>query len=284
MLSATYAMARWVEVGAAALAVLAVIATLWWLRTTTRPSIGRGIIALVVAGGLCLGAYEFLGTRVVQVKLNSIKEIGLELRHEGLRTNALVYQISTSVPYTLRVLPSGTSGSGILNRVSGYLVHKTTTVSTQIAVYGLIDFTTVQATVASVDRAAHTVTVALPTPQVGSNTTYVSSVNGITERDGPLTAIAQAVAGIVSSVVGRPGVSVAPGAALAKAEAVALGKAQRSAVLRTCGEEEIAAQLAGIFHLIPAYHDYTVVVHWPVPPDPALNCAAMQRKPASSGG
>jgi hypothetical protein len=41
--------------------------------------------------------------------------------------------------------------------------------------------------------------------------------------------------------------------------------------------------LTGIFHLVPAYRGYSVVVHWPVPPDPRINCAALQREFVGSG-
>ena len=276
MLSAAYAIAKWVEYGAASLVVLALVVVAWWVRSRPRRLIGKGLIALAAAAALCFGTYEFLGTRVQQVKLDSIKGVGLELRHAGLRTNALLYDVSTSVPYTLKVLPTGVPGSGIANAIGGYLVHRTTTVSAQIAVYGLIDFTTVTATVASVDRQARTITMTLPAPLVSADTTYVSSVNGISQQQGPLTAVAQAVTGIVSSLAGQSSVSVNPAPALAKAEATALSRARTSSVLRSCGEAEIVTQLTRIFDLTPAYRGYTVVVNWPAAPDTAINCAAHQ--------
>ncbi|HET9898779.1 MAG TPA: hypothetical protein VFQ44_27980 [Streptosporangiaceae bacterium] len=276
MLSTAYAIAKWVEYGAASLIVLALVAVAWWVRSRPRRLIGKGLIALAAAAALCFGTHEFLGTRVQQVKLDSIKEVGLELRHAGLRTNAVLYDVSASVPYTLKVLPAGVPGSGIADAIGGYLVHRTTTVSAQIAVYGLIDFSTVAATVASADRQARTITMTLPAPRVSTDTTYVSAVNGISERQGPLTAVAQAVTGIVSSLIGRSSVSVNAAPALARAEAAALSRARTSRVLTSCGEAEIVTQLTRIFNLTPAYRGYTVVVHWPTAPEAAINCAARE--------
>src|ERR1700761_4536626 len=121
-------------------------------------------IVLVVAGAFFLGSLLFLRTRVETVDLNSIKAVGLEVGHDGLRTNALVYNMQVSVTASLKA-------PGILGHVTSYLVHKTTDVSTQVAVYGLIDFATVDAKAATVDRRARTITLSLPNPEIGKNTT-----------------------------------------------------------------------------------------------------------------
>jgi hypothetical protein len=91
------------------------------------------------------------------------------------------------------------------------------------------------------------------------------------------------VSGFIGSLFGLPVVSVNPEPALMLAEAKALKAARRSTALASCGKEEITAQLTGIFHLVPAYRGYTVVVHWPVPPDPKIDCAALQDQFVQSG-
>ncbi len=172
---------------------------------------------------------------------------------------------------------------GVLGKVTSFLVHKNTSLGTQVAVYGLIDFTTVASRVATVDRRARTITLSLPDPEVGKNTTYIASVDGVQQHDGPVTAVADGLGGLVRSLFGLPVVSVNPKPALLLAEARALKNARNSAVLATCGKEEIVSQLTGIFHLTPAYRGYTVRVHWPVPPDPSINCKAEQAKFIRSG-
>jgi hypothetical protein len=67
------------------------------------------------------------------------------------------------------------------------------------------------------------------------------------------------------------------------AETRALAHARRSVALASCGKEEIVSQLTGIFQLVPAYRGYSVVVHWPVPPDPKVNCAGLQHEFIQSG-
>ncbi|HUD36493.1 MAG TPA: hypothetical protein VMR14_06335 [Streptosporangiaceae bacterium] len=269
-------MAKWAGIVFAVLAVIALVTiVLRLVRTPRQHVLGPGI-ALVVAAALCAGSFAFLSTRVVHIRLDSIKEIGLELRHDGLRTNALRYDTTVSITATLKA-------PGFLHHIVADLVHKTTTVDTQVAVYGLIDFTTVDAKVATVDRQARTITFSLPDPQVGPNTTYIASVNGVQEHEGPVTAVANDVTGFIGSLFGLPVVSVNPEPELMLAETRALAHARRSVALASCGKEEIVSQLTGIFQLVPAYRGYSVVVHWPVPPDPKINCAALQHEFIQSG-
>jgi hypothetical protein len=276
MLSDLYAVAKWAGIVFAVLVVIALVTiVLRLVRTPRQRVLGPGV-ALVVTAALCAGSFAFLSTRVVHIRLDSIKEIGLEIRHDGLRTNALRYDTTVSITATLRA-------PGFLHHIVSDLVHKTTTVNTQVAVYGLIDFTTVDAKVATVDRQARTITFSLPDPQVGLNTTYISSVNGVQEHEGPVTAVADDVTGFIGSLFGLPVVSVNPEPELMLAETRALAHARRSVALESCGKEEIGSQLTGIFHLVPAYRGYSVVVHWPVPPDPRINCAALQREFVGSG-
>ena len=276
MLSDLYAVAKWAGIVFAVLAVIALVTiVLRLVRTPRQHVLGPGI-ALVVAAALCAGSFAFLSTRVVHIRLDSIKEIGLELRHDGLRTNALRYDTTVSITATLKA-------PGFLHHIVADLVHKTTTVDTQVAVYGLIDFTTVDAKVATVDRQARTITFSLPDPQVGPNTTYIASVNGVQEHEGPVTAVANDVTGFIGSLFGLPVVSVNPEPELMLAETRALAHARRSVALASCGKEEIVSQLTGIFQLVPAYRGFSVVVHWPVPPDPKINCAALQQEFIRSG-
>jgi hypothetical protein len=283
MLSALYTVASWAAYVAGVLALIAVLAIIGRLRKQPRKPILGPSIALVIAGALCIGSFAFLRTRVTQIRLDSIKQIGLETKHGGLRTNALIYRTQVSIPVTLRLLPSVFPGSGIVDKISGFLVHHTTTTDAQVAVYGLIDFTTVASKVATVDRQARTITLSLPNPAVGKNTTYSWSVGGVQEREGPLTAIAHSIAGPIDSLLGRPVVSVNATPALAKAEAVALTRAQHSRALDSCGKAEIAQQLTSAFNLTPAYRGYTVKVNWPTPAAANVNCTGLQNQLGHSG-
>jgi hypothetical protein len=271
VLSDLYTVAKWAEYVFAALAVIALAAIVMRLLKNPRQHVFGPAVILVLAGALCAGSFFFLRTRVVQVRLDSIREVGLEIGHAGLRTNALRYDTQVSLTVALRA-------PGLLGHITGYLVHKTTDVSTEVAVYGLINFATVDAKVATVNRQAHTITLALPDPSIGRNTTYIAAVNGVQEKEGPLTAIAGGITGVIGSLFHLPVISVNPEPELALAETRALEKARGSVALESCGKEEITAQLTGIFHLVPAYQGYTVVVKWPVPPDLNINCPALQRE------
>jgi hypothetical protein len=283
MLSAFYTIASWAVYVAGALALIAVLAIILRLRKRPHKPILGPSIALVISGALCIGMLAFLRTRVVQIRLDSIKQIGLETKHAGLRTNALLYRTQVSIPVTFSLLPSYFPGSGIVDKISGFLVHHTTTTDAQVAVYGLIDFTTVAAKVATVDRRARTITLSLPNPTVDQNTTYIWSVGGVQEREGPLNAIARSITGPIDSLLGRPVVSVNPTAALAKAETGALKRAQHSRALDSCGKDEIVQQLTSAVNLTPAYRGYTVKVNWPTPAAANVNCAALQTQLARSG-
>jgi hypothetical protein len=283
MLSALYAVATWAVYVAGALALIAILAIIFRLTKQPRKPILGPSIALVIAGALCLGMFAFLRTRVQQVRLDSIRQVGLETKHAGLRTNALIYRAQVSIPVSFNLLPSVFPGSGIVDKISRFLVHHTTTTDAQVAVYGLIDFTTVASKVATVDRRARTITLSLPNPTVDKNTTYIWSVGGVQEHEGPLTAIAHSIAGPIDSLLGRPVVSVDATAALAKAEAKALSQAQHSKALDACGKQEIVQQLTSAFNLTPAYRGYTVKVSWPTPVAADVNCADLQNQLSRSG-
>jgi hypothetical protein len=98
MLSAAYAVARWVEYVTGALALIALAAIAWRLLTGPGKRVFGPVCALVVAGAICAGMFVFLGTRVEQVRLDSIKQLGLETHHAGLRTNAVVYDVRVELP------------------------------------------------------------------------------------------------------------------------------------------------------------------------------------------
>jgi len=264
-----YSLAAWVEPVAI---VVAVLAAAWMAFLVARLRLRKTVstaLVLVLAVGVAIGAHAFLRTRITRLSLNSIRQVGLELRRDGLRTNALRYDTKVTLDVSL-------NAPGALGTITRYLVHKDTTVTSQVAVYGLINFATIDAKVATVNRQARTITLSLPDPEIGRNTAYIASVNGVRQKDGPLTAAAQGVAGIVSSIFHGTTVAVNPAPELAKAEARAVRAARRSTALATCGKEEIVGQLTRIFRLTPAYRDYTVHVRWPVPPDPSVNCAALQ--------
>ena len=278
MLSAAYAVARWVEYVSGALALIALAAITWRLLKGRHKRILGPITGVVVAGAICAGMFVFLGTAVQQVRLDSIKQLGLEAHHAGLRTNALVYDLQESVPVTLRVLPPGVPLSNVINSTSAYLVHTTTTVHPKAAVYGMIDFAAVKSESATVDRQARTIVVSLPNPAVSQDTTYLVSVDGVQVREGPLTAVAHNLTGLVSSIFNRPVMSFNAQPALAQARADALSRAQHSRALDSCGKEEITQQLARIFQMTPEYRGYALKVTWPTPPATGVNCAALQKQ------
>ncbi len=281
MLSVAYAIARWLEYLGGGLALIALAAITRRLVKRPRQQI-LGPVSMMVAGGaICVGMFVFLGTRTEQVRLDSIKQLGLEMHHAGLRTEALIYDIQVSVPITLRLLPPGTPLSSVINKISGYLVNTTTTVHPKVAVYSLIDLATLESKFATVNRQARVIVLSLPDPTISQNTTYVVSVDGVQVREGPLNAVAQSLTGLFDSLLHRPVMSFSAQPALAKAKAEALIRAQHSRVLDSCGKAEISQQLAGIFHLTPEYHDYILKIIWPTPPAVGVNCAALQSQLAS---
>ena len=275
MLSAAYAVARWVEYVTGALALIALAAIAWRLLTGPGKRVFAPVCALVVAGAICAGMFVFLGTRVEQVRLDSIKQLGLETHHAGLRTNAAVYDVQESVPVTLRVLPPGAPLSKVMNNISAYLVHQTTTVHPKAAVYGQIDFATMKSAYATVNRQDRTIVVSLPNPTISQDTTYIASVDGVQVREGPLTTVAQALTGLFNSIFHRPVMSFNAQPALAKARADALLRAQHSRALDSCGKEDITQQLTRIFQLTPEYRGYDLKVIWPTPPATGVNCTAL---------
>src|SRR5512142_3072505 len=118
MLSAAYAVARWVEYVSGALALIALVTITWRLLRGPHKRVLGPVCMLVAAGAICAGTFVFLGTAVRQVRLDSIKQLGLEAHHSGLRTNALVYDVQESVPVALRVLPPGVPFSKVINDAS----------------------------------------------------------------------------------------------------------------------------------------------------------------------
>ena len=222
-----------------------------------------------VAGGIALG---------------SIKQLGLESNHAGLRTDAVIHDTPVSVTASWKPLPSEIPGSGIFNRGTGALIHRTLTVDAQVAVYGLVDFAKLAHKQATVNRQTRTITLALPDPAVDRDTTYIWSVAGVQERTGVLTAVGQSLVGPFESLFHHSQLSFNEKPQLMAAEAAALGKAKTSTVLSSCGKQEIALQLSDAFRLTPAYAGYTVHVTWPDQPAADVNCAAMQRQLASAAG
>jgi len=277
MLSAAYEVAQWAEYIGGAVAVLALAAIATRLRKRPRGLILGPLCLLVGAAIIFAGAFAFSGTRVQQVNLNSIKQVGLETHHAGLRTNALIYEVQASASVTLRLLPSAGALGDTLNHVAASLVQETVTVEAKVAVYGLIDFATLTSTSATVDRQARTVTVSLPNPEIGPDTAYIASVSGVQVREGPLYAVAKALAGVVDSLLHRPVVSVSAQPALTKAESVALAEARQSQALEACGRQEITQQLTQIFQLTPQYKDFRLSVIWPTPTPTGVNCPAVSQ-------
>ncbi len=275
MLSAAYAVAQWVEYVSGAVALLALAAIAARLRKRPRGLILGPLCVLVSAAIMCAGAFVFSGTRVQQVSLNGIKQLGLETHHAGLRTNALIYEVQASTSVTLRLLPPTSGLSDALDHVIASLVQETTTVEAKVAVYGLIDFAALTSRSATVNRQTRTITVSLPNPEIGPDTTYIASVSGVQVREGPLYALAKGLAGVLDSLLRRPVVSLSAQPALAKAETVALAQARQSPALEACGRQEITQQLTHIFQLTPQYKDYRLSVIWPTPTPTGVNCPAV---------
>jgi len=274
MLSAAYAVAQWAEYVSGAVAVLALATIATRLRKRPRGVILGPFCVLVSAAVICAGAFAFSGTRVQQVSLNSIKQLGLETHHTGLRTNALFYEVQASVSVTLRLLPPTGALSDSIDRVIASLVQETTTVNAKVAVYGLLNFATLTARSATINRQTRTVTVSLPNPEIGLDTAYIASIGVVQVREGPLYAVVKGLAGVLDSLLHRPVVSVSAQPALTKAETVALARARRSQALEACGRQEITEQLTRIFQLAPQYKDYRLSVIWPTPTPSGVNCPA----------
>jgi hypothetical protein len=244
----------------------------WGLARKPRRLSIPSVAAFVVAAAVCVASVQFLGTRVQHVTLGSITQLGLEKDHAGLRTNALVYSVPVSVTAYWHPLPSFLPGNGVI----GNLDHKTMTVTAQVAVYGMIDFTTITGKTATVNRQVRTITLALPDPVVSKNTTYIWSVDNVQERTGLLPAVEQSLEGPFQSLFGHSQVSFDINPELSRAEAAALAKARGSAALASCDKEEMVQQLTAEFNLLPAYAGYTVHVIWPHPPVTSISCAGLQ--------
>ncbi len=276
MLQLAFDVAQWMVWVAGAVAVAALLLMAWRLaRPPRRFSIGSAAV-LVIAAAVCFASIQFLGTRVQQVTIGSIAQLGLEKDHAGLRGNALIDSVPVSVTASWSPLPSYLGG-----RVIRYLDHKTMTVTAQVAVYGLIDFTTIARKTATVNRQARTITLALPDPVVDKNTTYIWSVDNVQERTGLLPAVEQSLKGPFESLFGQSQASFDINPELSQAEAAALARARRSAALASCDKQEIARQLTAEFDLLPAYTGYTVHVIWPQPPVTSISCAGLQSQLAA---
>jgi hypothetical protein len=274
MLSAAYTAAHWAEYVSGAVVLLAVAAIASRLRKRPRGLILGPLCVLVSAAVICAGAFVFSGTRVQQVSLNSIRQVGLQTHHAGLRTNAVLYQVQASASVTYRLLPPSGVLSESLNHVIASALQATTTVEANVAVYGLINFATLTSGNATVNRQALTITVTLPNPQIGPDTTYIASVSGVQVREGPLYAMAKGLAGMIDSLLHRPAVSFSAQPALSKAEAVALAQARQSQALEACGRQQITQQLTRIFQVTPQYKAYRLSVIWPTPTPSGVNCPA----------
>jgi len=274
MLQLAFEVAQWVVWVAGAVAVAALLVLGWRLAQRPHRLSVPSLAAFVVAGAVCVASVQFLGTRVQHVTLGSSTQLGLEKDHAGLRSNALVYSVPVSVTVSWKPLPSFLPGNGVI----GDLAHKTMTVTAQVAVYGLIDFTKVTHETATVDRQARTITLSLPDPVVSKDTTYIWAVDGVQERTGVLNAIGQSLVGPFEALFGHSQVSFNIDPELQDAEAAALARAQHSAALASCGKQEIVQQLTAEFNLLPDYRGYTVHVNWPQPPVPGISCSGLQRQ------
>jgi hypothetical protein len=276
MLSFAYDVADWARYVFGALGVAALALLAWRLARGPRDRVIGPVIALIVMAGLTVGSVAFLDTRVEQITLGRVRQVGLEARHAGLRTEAVVYDVPATFTAYYKLGP--------FSGISKFLYHKTVTVQPQVAVYGLIDFSAISGRVATVNRQAKTIRLSLPEPQIGPNTTYISSVGTVSEQTGLLNAVQQSLAGPVEAILHHPALSFNARPALRRAEAKALARARRSAALDSCGKQEIARQLTDAFRLTPAYRGYTVHITWPRPPASGVNCAGLQKALAQAGG
>jgi hypothetical protein len=272
MLSAAYTVARWAEYVSGAVVLLALAAIATRLRKRPRGLILGPLCVLVSAAVICAAAFVFSGTRVQQISLNSIKQVGLETHRAGLRTNAVIYGVQATTSVTLRLLPPTSALSDTLNHVIASVVQEAVTVNAQVAVYGLINFATLTSTTATVNRQTRTITVSLPDPEIGPDTTYIASISDVQVREGPLYAMAKGLAGVVDSLFHRPAVSFSAQPALTKAEEAAVAQARQSTALEVCGRQEITQQLTRIFQLTPQYQGYSLSVIWPTSAPSGVNC------------
>jgi hypothetical protein len=276
MLQLAYDVAQWAVWVAGAIAVAALGVVVWGLARRPRHFSILSAAAVVVAGAACIASVQFLGTRVQQITIGTVKQLGLEKDHAGLRSNALIYNI----PVTVR----GSWNPPIIGSITKHLIFQTKTVTAQVAVYSLVDITKVAGDKATVDRQARTITFALPDPAISQDTTYIWAVDGVQERTGILNSIGQSLIGPFESLFGHSQVSFNINPELKDAEATALTKARGSAALDSCGKQEIAQQLAAAFNLTPDYRGYTVHVNWAHPPASGVSCSGLQQQLATNGG
>ena len=271
MLQLAFDVAQWLVWVAGAVAVAALLLLAWRAARPPRRFSTGSAVALVVAAGVCIASLEFLGTRIQQVTIGTITQLGLEKSHTGLRGNALIDSVPVTVTASWSPVPSYLGG-GVIR----YLDHKTMTVTAQVAVYGLVDFTAISHKTATVNRQARVITLALPDPAVNKNTTYIWSVDNVQERTGILPAVEQSLEGPFQSLFGHSQVSFDINPELSRAEAAALAKARASTALASCDKEEIVRQLTAEFNLLPAYNGYSVHVTWPHPPVATISCTGLQ--------
>ena len=89
MLQLAFDIAQWLVWVAGAVAVAALLVVVGRLVRRPRRLALRSAAAFVVATGVCVASVVFLGTRVQQVTIGTISQLGLEKDHAGLRGNAL---------------------------------------------------------------------------------------------------------------------------------------------------------------------------------------------------
>ncbi|HEX4829730.1 MAG TPA: hypothetical protein VH478_01380 [Trebonia sp.] len=275
MLQVAYDVAQWVVWVAGAIAVAALAVVVLGLAKRPRHLSILSIAAVIVAGGVCIASLQFLGTRVQQVTIGTVKQLGLEKDHAGLRSNALVYNIPVTV--------TASWNPPIIGGITKHLIYQTRTINSQVAVYSLVDVTKLAKDKATVDRQAKTITISLPDPVISQDTTYIWAVDGVQERTGVLNAIGQSLIGPFESLFGHSQVSFNINPELKDAESTALTRAQHSSALDSCGKQEIAQQLAAAFDLTPDYSGYTVHVNWAHPPATGVSCSGLQQQLSASG-
>src|ERR1700722_11242058 len=135
MLSFAYDVADWARYVFGALGVAALALLAWRLARGPRDHVIGPVIALIVMAGLTIGAVQFLDTRVEQITLGRVRQVGLEARHAGLRTEAVIYQVPATFPAFHKL--------GLLAGNSKVPYPQTVPGQPQIAVYGLIDFSAI---------------------------------------------------------------------------------------------------------------------------------------------
>jgi hypothetical protein len=255
-----------------------------------------GLAALVLVGGIAIGKifrskvlalvlvlavlsggsfYLYGKTRPHVVTTTSISLSGLEKGRAGIRSNGLQYATTTSIYAALQIAPFASPDNPV-NRVSGALVHRSTSVSGVVTVYSVIRGTDAVSVEARIDHTAREVVIFLPEPTVDNSTVYISSVGNVSVKEGVANSLYDSVLGVLRSLLGKSVVSFDAGNAFnqSQAKALAQAKGKDSNIMKACGRPDIEAAIRPFAQrLYPGYHSS---FSWPTSTPSGVNCSRVE--------